>query len=282
MPELPEVETIVRCLRGPLVGRRVVRARLRYAMLYRRRSLRVTWLTGRTITAVERVGKNAVFRFAPSGIMTVNLGMTGRLALAPSNAASSSRRKDCSASERESRKHLHGRFVLHGEDELRYYDPRRFGYIYITANDHIRDDLRIAPDPFEISLRGNAAGGLFRGRRAPIKSLLLDQKLLSGIGNIYADETLFAAKIDPRTPGGDIAPHARRLLAAARRVLESAIAHGGSTVRDYRRVDGTRGNYQNHHAVYGREGEPCMICGNAIKRIVLSGRSAHFCPICQK
>jgi formamidopyrimidine-DNA glycosylase len=270
MPELPEVETIVRGLREPLLGRKVLRARLRHASLYRRGSLRVSRLVGLTIAGVERVGKNAVFRLAPRGIMTVNLGMTGRLVLAAPGHE-----------EREPAKHLHGRFVLDGGTELRYYDPRRFGYLYLTESDDIRDDLDIGPDPFELSPGGEELVLALRKRHASIKSILLNQRLVSGIGNIYADETLFAVRIDPRTPAGDVTDRLRPLLTAARAVLRHAIAHGGSTVRDYRRADGSRGEFQHHHAVYGREGKPCFVCGKAIKRIVLAGRSSHFCPICQ-
>jgi len=271
MPELPEVETIVRGLRHPLLGRRVLRARLRYAALYRKGSLKVTWLVGRKITAVERVGKNAVLRFGRSGLMTVNLGMTGRLVLAGAGATDRPPRH----------KHRHGRFIFDRSTELDFYDPRRFGYVYITENRDLRGELNIGPDPFEMSSRGTELGEALRGRRAPIKSMLLDQRIVSGIGNIYADETLFAARMDPRTPAGAVASRSRELLAAARTVLGRAIDHGGSTVRDYRRSDGSRGEFQQHHAVYGREGDPCLLCGTAIERIVLASRSAHFCPLCQ-
>ncbi|MEE9269548.1 MAG: zinc finger domain-containing protein, partial [Candidatus Krumholzibacteria bacterium] len=114
------------------------------------------------------------------------------------------------------------------------------------------------------------------------KSLLLDQRILSGIGNIYADELLFYLEIDPRTPGHRVAPKSARLLSKARTVLKRAIAHGGTTLRDYRKVDGTEGAFQKFHAVYGRSGEECVECGGEIKRIVLAGRGTHFCPHCQR
>ncbi|MEJ2722120.1 MAG: zinc finger domain-containing protein, partial [bacterium] len=161
------------------------------------------------------------------------------------------------------------------------YDPRRFGYIYITPNDDIRGELGIGPDPFEIGRQGSRLEAVLRRKSAPIKSILLDQHLLSGIGNIYADEALFAARIDPRTRGAAAASRIETLLSAAREVLAHAIAHGGSTVRDYRKPDGSPGSFQDHHAVYGRGGEPCLACGTVIRRIVISGRSTHFCPVCQ-
>ena len=272
MPELPELETIVRGLRPSLPGRRVVGARLRYRALYRRGSLPLTRLVGRRFTAVERIGKNALFRFDPASLMVVNLGMTGRLLV-------------CRRDEKPidpPRKHLHGRIVLDDRKELRYYDARRFGHIYVAESCDFAADLNIGPDPFE----GRPAYLRDRldHRTAPIKSLLLDQRILSGIGNIYADELLFHAGIHPLTPGGDVAARSRVLLGSARVVLERAIAHGGSTVRDfgdYRRSDGSRGDFQRYHAVYGREGEACYECGIGIEKIVVGGRGTHYCPRCQ-
>lgn len=269
MPELPEVETIVRCLRRPLGARTVLRASLRPEALYRRGSLRVGALAGRKFAKVERVGKNAVFRFDPPAVMVVNLGMTGQLLLHPS----------CGCLPEASVRHLHGRFVLDDGTELRYYDVRRFGFIFVTRESDVFSALGIGPDPFD-------ADPLYlvkklRGREAAIKTLLLDQRILSGIGNIYADETLFDARIHPRRSGGRVARRSEILLLSARKVLTSAIGHKGSTIRDYRRPDGSRGGFQHLHAVYGREGEPCVRCGAPIRKIVLGGRGTHFCPSCQ-
>jgi formamidopyrimidine-DNA glycosylase len=269
VPELPEVETIVRCLRRPLRARTVIRSSLRPAALYRRGSLRVGALAGRKIVKVERVGKNAVFRFDPPAVMVVNLGMTGQLLLHPS--------RGCLPEV--SHRHLHGRFSLDDGSELRYYDIRRFGFILVTRESDVFTALGIGPDPFDADLLYLAER--LRGREASIKTLLLDQRILSGIGNIYADETLFDARIDPRRPGGKVAARAESLLLSARLILESAIAHKGSTIRDYRRPDGSRGGFQHLHAVYGRGGEPCVRCGAPIRKIVLGGRGTHFCPVCQ-
>ena len=268
MPELPELETIVTGLRPLLVGRSIVRTWLRYRTLYRRGSLRLPWIKGRAIVAVERIGKNALFRFEPSALMVINLGMTGRLLVAAGSGVPPSN------------KHLHARIYLDGGDELRYYDARRFGHIYIAESCDFRHDLNIGLDPFAADSRYLRTA--LDHRKAPIKSLLLDQRILSGIGNIYADEMLFYAEIDPRTPGDRVAPHAARLLKHARSVLKDAIRHGGSTLRDYRRSDGSAGEFQRYHAVYGRAGEHCIECGSEIRKIVLSGRGTHFCPNCQR
>ncbi|UCG51616.1 MAG: bifunctional DNA-formamidopyrimidine glycosylase/DNA-(apurinic or apyrimidinic site) lyase [Candidatus Latescibacterota bacterium] len=280
MPELPEVETIVRSLRKPLLGRCVLRARLRHAALYRRGSLRVPWLVGRVFSSVERIGKNALFNFQPAGAMTVNLGMTGRLILHSRHRRVSLPKTFRSEAGDTDDKHLHVRFHLDGGLELRYHDPRRFGFIYITESHDIRKNLALGPDPFDT--RDRDLERALERREAAIKSLLLDQRVISGLGNIYADETLFEARIDPRTPGRDVAGNAATVLGAARKVLRRAIAHGGSTLRDYRKPDGTTGGFQQHHAVYGREGEPCIECGSPIKKVVISGRSSHFCPVCQR
>jgi formamidopyrimidine-DNA glycosylase len=248
-------------------------ARLRYRSLYRRGSLGVGWLLGRTIERVERVGKNAVFRLRSSGLMVVNLGMTGRLIAHRANATVTRLARGPLS------KHLHGRFRLDGDIELRYYDARRFGHFYIAEQCDFLHDLNVGPDPFVAKTA--YLGRTLDGRQAPIKALLLDQRILSGIGNIYADEMLFYAGIDPRVPGDEVAGSARRLLSNARSVLRRAIRHGGTTLRDYCKPDGSKGAFQNHHAVYGREGDPCVHCSTPIRKIVLAGRGTHFCPRCQ-
>jgi len=269
MPELPEVETIVRGLRAPLVGRRVLRTRLTYKSLYRRGSLALRRLVGRTVSSVERVGKNAVFRFDPSGLMLVNLGMTGRLVVHMRGTRSRGHNA----------KHLHARIHFNDGLELRYYDARRFGHLYVAERCDFETELNIGPDPF-------AAGARYlektlANRTASIKALLLDQRVLSGIGNIYADETLFHAGIRPTRPGAEVAGKARAIIASARTILKRAIKHGGSTLRDYRKHDGSKGNFQQFHAVYGRQGGECIGCGSLIQKITLSGRGTHFCPRCQ-
>lgn len=268
MPELPEIETIVRGLRAPLLRRTVVRARLAPKGLYRKESLRVGWLVDRTIIAVDRVGKNAVFRFEPSGVMVVNLGMTGRLVLGGGRLR------------RPPAKHLHGRIQLQDGVELLYFDPRRFGRFYVAERCDFASDLNVGPDAFAVT--GRHLKMVWKERKAPIKALLLDQRILSGVGNIYADEALFHARVDPRTPAHRVVDRTTRILASARTIMQRAIDHGGSTFRDYRKHDGSKGEFQQFHAVYGRDGEACVRCGTTIKKIVIGGRGTHFCPRCQK
>jgi formamidopyrimidine-DNA glycosylase len=270
MPELPELENTARAIRPALERRRIVSTWLRHATLYRRGSLSLRWLIDHRITHVQRVGKNVLIRLRPEGVLVVNLGMTGHLTVAAPDAAP----------EGLARSHFHARLRLSDGRELRYYDARRFGHFYVAESCDFRKDLNIGPDPFEAECDYFAAA--LHGRDAPIKSLLLDQRILSGIGNIYADETLYYAGIHPLTPGGKVARRCDEVLGHARTVLQWAIDKGGSTIRDYRNANGQSGKFQNHHAVYGRAELPCLECGVEVERVVISGRSTHFCPNCQR
>ena len=270
MPELPEVETVVRELRGVLPGRVITRASLTARDLYRKGSRRVSALAGVRVIDVQRRGKAIVVCCDPGDLrLVVHLGMTGQLLWVKTAPA---RRGAAHA-------HLHARWDFHDGSRLSYVDPRRFGFIFVGDATQADASLRIGPDPFEIGA-GELALAL-RGRRAPIKSLLLDQRIISGLGNIYVDESLHAAGVHPLTTGDRAAAGAAGILEAARRILRRAIRSRGTTFRDYRRPDGSRGGFQRRLAVYGREGEPCPVCGRAIARIEVSQRGTHFCPGCQ-
>jgi formamidopyrimidine-DNA glycosylase len=273
MPELPEVETIARGLRAIIPGRTVVRARLGAADLYRPGSLPLARMRGARVTSVERLGKALLFRLHHTpesgiGALVVHLGMTGRFVVpGQQNLAPAMRR------------HRHGRFVFEDGGELWYHDPRRFGYLYLGSERGLAQRLNIGPDPF--SIRPRELSGRLDGRKAPIKSLLLDQRIVSGLGNIYVDEALYGARIHPLSAGDSVAPDAAPLLAVVRRVLRRAINHRGTTFRDYRDASGSPGGFQLRLSAYGREGEPCRRCRTPIERIVVSARSTHFCPACQ-
>jgi formamidopyrimidine-DNA glycosylase len=222
------------------------------------------------VRAVERLGKAILFRIegarGDERLLVVHLGMTGRLSVVPSGA--------------EGGRHLHARITFDDGTELRYHDPRRFGYVHAGPSAQVIAALGIAPDPFQIDAATLATR--LAGRTAPVKALLLDQRLVSGVGNIYADEALHLARVHPLTPGGRAAGKSERLLAALRTVLACAIRAGGTTLRDYRRLDGSNGDFQRRLAVYGREGEACPRCGARIRRAVVAGRGTHFCPRCQR
>lgn len=272
MPELPEVETVVRELREHLPGRDIIRASLTASDLYRRGSAKISALAGAEVERVDRRGKAIVISLRPRRAQTdrlvVHLGMTGQLEWRTSRT------------ERAKSKHLHARIWFADGSELRYIDPRRFGFIFVGTAAAVEESLRMGPDPFEmeaIELMARLAG-----RSAPIKSLLLDQHIVSGLGNIYVDEALHLVQMHPLTPGARASSRAAEIIEAARAILSRAIAARGTTIRDYRRTDGATGEFQIKLSVYGRDGEKCPRCGVSIKRIVVSQRGTHFCPRCQK
>ena len=194
----------------------------------------------------------------------VHLGMTGRLQVCESQA--------------EIEKHTHAILKLQSGRELRFVDPRRFGRLSVAASGEF-DTVGI--EPLDIDLEKFIP--LFRGRKTPIKSALLNQKLLRGVGNIYADESLFRAGIRPRRQAASVTrEQLGKLFIAIKDVLTEAIALGGSSISDYVDADGEEGFFQLQHRVYGREGEPCLVCKSPIKRVVIAGRSSHYCPKCQK
>jgi formamidopyrimidine-DNA glycosylase len=194
----------------------------------------------------------------------VHLGMTGRLQVCEPQS--------------EVLKHTHAILKLASGRELRFVDPRRFGRLSIaTAGGFDAGGM----EPLDADLDSFVA--LFRGRKTPIKSALLNQKLLRGVGNIYADESLFRAGIRPRRRASTIVRvRLAKLHMSVKEVLREAIALGGSSISDYVDADGQEGFFQLRHRVYGREGEPCLVCKTPIKRIVIAGRSSHYCPACQK
>jgi formamidopyrimidine-DNA glycosylase len=261
MPELPEVETVVRTVAPRLTGRRIVAARFtsRFVTPGNRAALAAR-LAGRRVEKVQRRGKFIVIGL-DEGTLAVHLGMTGRLLVSGQPT-----------------EHTYGVFTL-DEGQILYNDPRQFGKIEWSAGPPKRV-ARLGPEPLEIGLEE------FRKRlkrRARIKPLLLNQTFLAGLGNIYADESLFKAGIHPLASAAKLSTaRATRLHQAIRETLTEAIALGGSSVSDYVDANGERGWFQIQHCVYGREGEPCRVCASPIRRIVVAQRGTHFCPKCQK
>ena len=303
MPELPEVETIARGLHGRVTGDTIESVWLgsKSEPLKSPAAEIVATLESCRIAGVRRVGKHIVFDLESAGVgrapspakvlsrprsrqsgkrpagggarptqknphpaaqWIVHLGMTGRMVVCPPQS--------------EMAKHTHLVAKLASGRELRFVDPRRFGRLSVAHGFEAAGS-----EPLEVPL--DRFVSLFRGRKTPIKSALLNQKLLRGVGNIYADESLFRAGIRPRRRASSLT-HAdlRRLYPAVQAVLREAIALGGSSVSDYVDADGEEGFFQLQHRVYGREGEPCLVCKTPIKRVVIAGRSSHYCPKCQK
>ncbi len=269
MPELPEVETVARGLAKRIAGDVIESVWLgsKPEPLKSPPQEIEAALLSKRIRDVRRSGKHIVFDLESqngSGATQwiVHLGMTGKLLV-------------CSP-ESEIEKHTHAILRLASGRELRFVDPRRFGRLAVVNNFSPpgAEPLHIKPVEF---------APLFRGRKTPIKSALLNQKLLSGVGNIYADEALFRAGVRPRRRAASLtAAEFTKLHTALRQVLKQAIRLGGSSISDYVDADGQRGFFQLKHRVYGREGEPCQVCKTRIKRVVIGGRSSHYCPKCQK
>jgi formamidopyrimidine-DNA glycosylase len=265
MPELPEVETIARDLARTLTGRRIAAVDVRWARTIDPRGLQAQTLVGDTISRVRRVGKFVIFDLTSGRHVAVHLRMTGRLVADPRDEAP------------------HARLTLRFDDggSLRFADVRKFGRWRIFEGDP-RDVLGVGIDPFDPALDAKRMYELTRGRSTKVKVWLLDQRHLSGIGNIYACEALYDARIRPtRRTGRLTAAQAAALLASLRKVLRKAIHHRGSSVDDYVDGEGLPGEFQKKLAVYGRSGLPCRRCKTAIRRVVLAQRGTFFCPVCQ-
>jgi formamidopyrimidine-DNA glycosylase len=271
MPELPEVETTVRGLRPVLEGRRLTRVEPRRADLRRAipPDLRQR-LTGAVVTGLGRRAKYGLIDTDRGDTLIFHLGMSGRWRIDPEEIG----------------KHDHLVIETDAGRSLALCDPRRFGSLDLLPTADLVDFpafVALGPEPLGDILTPDFLAGRLEGRIAPIKLLLLDQRIVAGLGNIYVCEALNLARINPRKPGGGVSrPALVRLVDAIHAVLEAAIEAGGSTLRDYARPDGQLGYFSKQFRVYGREGEPCPYEGGTILRQVDGGRSTFWCPKCQK
>lgn len=265
MPELPEVETVRRGL-VPVLAGKVIRQ-----CILRRPGLRYPFddglrhIAGQTVQALERRSKYLLLRFT-SGDLVVHLGMSGRFHVRSGAPA------------------VHDHVVWQTDTaQILYHDPRRFGFMRWQDNGQPLAALAsLALDPWPQPLPDGYLARAFHGRRQAVKVLLLDQTLVGGIGNIYACEALFAARIDPRCPGGALSASQIQTLAdALHHVLARAVTAGGSSVKDHQAPDGSLGYFQHQFSVYGRAGQPCCICATPLTRIVQAGRATFFCDCCQ-
>src|SRR6266849_7628511 len=287
MPELPEVETVARGLRRAILGRRILSVTLGKTDFIDDPVALEQHLPGRQIAAVERYGKFLLLRLMlPAGVgssgsasigatngdgapasLLVHLGMTGHIAPHPAS-------QPCE-------KHTHACFLLDDGRELRYTDARRFGRLAYLPEEALLAKLSaFGADALEVSAEDFVA--CIRSRRARVKALLMDQHVLRGVGNIYADESLWRAKIHPAQLGARLsAKQARALRRVLQDILRKAIAMRGSSISDFVDAEGRPGEYQRHHRAYGREGKKCYRCGALIRRALVAGRSSYFCPKCQ-
>ncbi len=269
MPELPEVETIVRGLRPALVDRSIRRVRvLRPDVLRQPPRTFSARLRGRSVESVVRRGKNIVVGLTDDVVLVVNLGMTGRLMLARREAGIT---------------HPAVRFALDSGPTLVFDDVRRFGALEaLTAEDWARRSGRLGPEPLSAGYTAKRLHADLSRSSSPIRSWLLDQRRVAGVGNIYANEALYLARVHPQRPARSVSEsEALALYRAIRRVLRQAIRNRGTTLRNYRDASGSPGGNAVALLVYGRDGEPCADCSTKIRRSSFGNRSAFYCPRCQ-
>lgn len=278
MPELPEVETVRLGLMPRLAGRRIVR------LTQRRKDLRMPLpaqfadrVQGRIVTTIERRAKYMLWRLDDGHSLVVHLGMSGRMLLLNGEAVA-----------KPFASHDHVVFDIDDGWQIRFNDARRFGVMLLLRDDEIAMHKLfkpLGPEPLDDAFDGPALAARLKGKRTPIKSALLDQRVLVGVGNIYACEALHLAGISPRRSAHSVSgERADRLAAAVKDVLRRSIADGGSTLRDHMQPDGELGYFQTRFAVYDREGKPCRdcTCGKGVRRIVQAGRSTFFCAARQR
>lgn len=274
MPELPEVETVLRGLRARALGRRVREVEVRHpGAIAGDAEDFARHIEGRVVQSLERKGKALAVKLAaedhgPPHYLLIRLGMTGQLTVNPADAPLET--------------HTHVRLTLDdGKEEVRFRDPRRFGRLRCCTHDELTEIFgKLGPDAQLITEAQFFRA--MRGRKGAIKSWLMNQQMLAGLGNIYADEALFIACIHPLAqPGRVSAEKSRALYKAVKRILARAVAMQGTSFSDYIDIEGQPGNYSPRLRVYQRTGDPCRRCKQAIRRLVISGRSSHFCPRCQ-
>jgi formamidopyrimidine-DNA glycosylase len=271
LPELPEVETLKNDLHEKIRGKRIVEVTIRSGRVIRRNPSRESLkrsLLKKKIIGLKRRGK-ALLLFLDSGeVLVIRLGMTGQITLShvPGWRAD---------------KHTHFILTLDDGSRLQFKDVRQFGQVFVTPRKEVEESLQMGPEPLHDDFRLSHLKQILNSP-SRIKTLLMDQKKIAGIGNIYSDEILFAARINPLRPArllstGEI----KKLYHSIRQVLKEGIKRRGTTIRDFRDGFGRQGSYQHDLRVYQRKGQACLVCKTPIERMMLSGRSCHFCPCCQ-
>jgi formamidopyrimidine-DNA glycosylase len=290
MPELPEVETVRLGLQPALEGHVITRAQTR------RGDLRIPFprdfvrrLEGRRVTHLRRRAKYILADLDSGETLVIHLGMSGRMSVYSENRPRTlgNYLYDAAPATAGADKHDHVVLETDAPAKIVFNDHRRFGLMTLVSTAHLEEDRLfrdVGVEPLSDAFNTAYLAKVLEGKKTPIKSALLDQRLVAGLGNIYVCEALFRARISPKRMAGSISAERLAPLAAAiRKVLKDAIAAGGSTLRDHAQATGDPGNFQHHFLVYGREGRPCKLgCRGTVKRIVQSGRSTFYCPKCQK
>lgn len=273
MPELPEVETIKRDLEKQVTGKIICRMEINLPRIARKHCNQdeiTTRAEGQTIKEVKRRGKFLLFYLDSSDILIFHLGMTGQILFCSIDSPFGID------------KYTHAVVYLKNSEKILFRDPRQFGQIFVINQEEISEKLDLGPEPLSDNFTEEILRSILN-RPTKIKSLLLDQKRIAGIGNIYADEILFEAGLHPLKPANSLnKKEITRLFMAIRNVLTEGIEQRGTSISDYVDASGKKGNMQNKHRVYRRSKKPCPCCGASIERTVIRGRGTHFCPRCQK
>lgn len=273
MPELPEVETIASDLRPHLVGRTIVSCELRFPSIVRHPEPEIftDLIAGQRIDSLKRRGKYILIGLGEDRVLVVHLGMTGQLRLV--------------SPETQIANHTHAILTLDDGLQLRYRDPRRFGRLLLGTEAGLLEARalpKLGPEPIDPGFTADTLYTSLRRRKAPLKAVLLDQKALAGVGNIYADESLYKARLRPDRIASHVSKEsARRLHESLRESLQTAITNRGSSVDTYRDAWGDVGGQQEVLLVYGRAGEPCFTCGRPLSAVRIAGRTTVFCRRCQ-
>lgn len=268
MPELPEVETVRRVLNTVLTGKKILRVDIRRDNLLDKQSSSefCRRISGRNIIEVDRRGKFLLIKLDKEKTLMLHLGMSGRLLLSGGEE-----------------KHTRLKFFLSHDITLAFHDPRMFGRAAVWTEKQVADLYdRLGPEPLDLDFTPSVLFDLLRQRKACIKSLLLNQSFIAGLGNIYADESLFRAGIAPFTSGGHLTyKQSENLVYSIKKVMNSAVIKGGTSISDFIDPRHRHGTFQYRLRVYGREKQPCPVCGSEIKKAVVAQRGTHWCPHCQ-
>ncbi len=271
MPELPEVETTRRGIEPHVLGMRVSELILRRRDLRQPVSASLSEIEGKRVTAVGRRSKYLLLTMSDGATVIIHLGMSGSLRVVPAAEPWKA--------------HDHLGITFSNRKQLRFHDPRRFGLVlHVHGNPQDHELLRsLGPEPLGEGFHVTDFAAACARRSAPIKQVIMDGKVVVGVGNIYASEALFRAGIRPQTPACKLSrPRLAKLAGAIRAVLAAAIEQGGTTLRDFLKSDGQPGYFRQRLMVYDRKGEPCRVCGTPIRQAVMGQRSTYWCPLCQK
>lgn len=293
MPELPEVETVKRGLERSIVGKTVASVDIRVPKIFNAPDARIReGLLGARVAAVERRAKIILVRLENEWTLAIHLKMTGQLVVVGPERTKTlgtgfiAGHPEKAYEEPLPHKHTHIILGFTGGTTLYFNDLRKFGWFRLVRPEELAGFLAgmgHGPEPFDAEFDPDYLYRVARGRRSPIKTMLLDQSVVAGVGNIYADEALFRAKIHPRRKANSLtALEVKALVSTIREALTLGIEYGGTTFNSFRNVEGTSGKMRDYLMVYGREGLPCSVCGTPIERLKIGQRSSHLCPTCQR